>query len=76
MLNLKTVLNHAQPIPGFVYEQVEFLAVGENARIDVKIRAHGQIRLKCSECQRPCPGYDHLSGRRWTQVSLWNIRCH
>jgi transposase len=76
VLNLKTVLNHAQPIPGFVYEQAEFLAVGENARIDVKIRAHGQIRPKCSECHRACPGYDRLSGRHWTQVPLWTIRCH
>lgn len=76
MLNLKTLLNHAQPIPGFVYEQSEFLVEGENARIDVKIRAHGQIRPKCSKCQRACPGYDHLAGRRWTQVPLWNIRCH
>lgn len=76
MVNLKTLLNHAQPIPGFVYEQVDFLKVGEEARIDVVIRAHGQIHPKCSKCLNPCPGYDTLPGRHWAQVPFWNMGCH
>ena len=76
VLTLKTALNHAQPIPGFVYGSMEFQVEGAEARIDVVLRAHGQIRAKCSECQRPCPGYDRLEARSWRQVSLWNILCY
>ena len=76
MLSLKTVLNYAQPIPGFVYGQIEFLETAEGGRIDVTIRAHGQIRAKCSKCQKTCPCYDRLAGRSWLQVPLWNLLCH
>lgn len=76
VLNLKTLLNHAQPIPGFVYEQADFLSKGQSARIDVVIRAHEQIPAKCSKCHQACPGYDRLPGRCWRQVSLWNILCY
>ena len=75
VLNLKTLLNHAQPIPGFVYDQIEFLKVGETGRVDVSIRAHGQSHPKCSKCLKPCPGYDRLPARSWLQVPLWNMRC-
>lgn len=75
MATVKALLNHAQPIPGFVYQRIDFAPDG-SGRLDVKIRAHEQIRARCSHCQRPCPGYDHLPARRWSQVPLWNIRCH
>lgn len=76
VLNLKTVMNHAQPIPGFVYERIEFLKAGENGRLDVVIRAHEQIAPKCSKCLQARPGYDRLPGRCWRQVSLWQILCY
>lgn len=75
MLTVKRLLNFAQPIPGFVYEQIEFLKVGETGRVDVSIRAHEQIQPKCSKCLKPCPGYDRLPGRSWLQVPLWNMLC-
>jgi transposase len=74
MATVKALLNHAQPIPGFVYERIDFAPEG-SGRLDVKIRAHEQIRARCSHCQRPCPGYDHLPARCWRQVSPWNILC-
>jgi transposase len=74
MATVKALLNHAQPIPGFVYERIDFAPEG-SGRLDVKVRAHEQIRARCSCCQRPCPGYDRLPGRRWRQVSPWNIVC-
>lgn len=76
MVNLKTILNYAQPIPGFVYEQIEFLNEGEKARIDVGIRPHSQRHAKCSKCLEDCPCYDHLPGRSWHHVPLWSIVCH
>ncbi|MEI6972847.1 MAG: ISL3 family transposase [bacterium] len=75
MTTLKTVLNHAQPIAGFVYARIDFVAEGTGARMDVALRAHAQIRPKCSQCLRACPGYDHLPVRKWCQVPAWNIRC-
>ena len=76
VLSIKTVLNHSQPIPGFVYERVDFMAEGGTARIDVVIRSHGQIPGKCPTCRRPCPGYDRMSARTWSQVPLWGIACY
>lgn len=73
MVSIKPLLNYAQPIPGFVYEQVEFLKTPTSARIDVVIRARANCRPKCSECLRPCPGYDHLPGRSWQMVPVWQI---
>ena len=75
VLNVKTLLNHAQPIPGFVYEQIEFLKARESGRVDVSIRAHEQVQPRCSKCLKPCPGYDRLPGRSWLQVPLWNMLC-
>ena len=75
MSGLKTLLDHAQPIPGFVHEQIEFLKVGETGRVDVSIRAHEQIRPRCSKCLKPCPGYDRLPSRSWLQVPFWDLLC-
>jgi len=74
MATVKTLLNHAQPIPGFVYERIDFNSDGRG-RLDIGLRAHEQMRPRCSHCQRPCPGYDRLPARRWRQVSLWNLPC-
>jgi transposase len=72
MTTVKALLNFAQPIPGFVYDKVEFDSEGEG-RLDVAVRAHELIRPCCCHCRKPCPGYDQLPGRRWRGVSLWNI---
>jgi transposase len=74
MSTVKALLNHAQPIRGFVYQRIDFDPRGDG-RLDVSLRAHEQIRPRCSHCQRSCPGYDRLPGRRWRQVSLWKIPC-
>jgi transposase len=76
MLTLKTVLNHAQPIPGFVYDKMDFQTVAGQARIDVVLRARDQGCGKCGECLRPCPGYDRQRVRDWQQVPVWNIAVH
>lgn len=46
------------------------------AGIDVVIRAHGQGQGKCPECRLPCPGYDQMRARTWSQVALWSIPCY
>ena len=41
--------------------------------IEIKLEPHGGIRGRCSQCQRPAPGYDRLAERRWQSVPLWGI---
>ncbi|MFM7101943.1 MAG: ISL3 family transposase [Verrucomicrobiota bacterium] len=74
MVTVKTLLNHTQPIPGFVYEDIAFESEG-NGVLPVTIRAREKTRPRCSQCLKPCPGYDDLEGRKWQGVSPWQIRC-
>jgi transposase len=43
------------------------------AVIEVQVEAHAGCRGRCSQCQRPSPGYDRLPERRWQFVPLWGI---
>src|SRR5258708_22214713 len=46
---------------------------GQAQEIEIKLEPHAGMRGRCSQCQRPAPGYDRLAERRWLQVPLWNI---
>jgi transposase len=46
---------------------------GQPELIEIMVGPHGGIRARCSECQRPAPGYDRLPERRWSFVPLWGI---
>ena len=46
---------------------------GQPELIEIMVEPHGGIRARCSECQRPAPGYDRLPERRWSFVPLWGI---
>ena len=46
---------------------------GRPERIEIKLEPHAGIRGRCSQCQRPAPGYDRLPERRWQFVPLWGI---
>ena len=41
--------------------------------IEISMEPHGGMRGRCSQCQRPAPGYDRLPERRWLFVPLWGI---
>src|SRR5205807_4532640 len=41
--------------------------------IEITVRSHEGIRGRCSQCQRPAPGYDRLPERLWRFVPLWGI---
>lgn len=60
---------------GFVYQDVRVCRDSEKrvTGIEISVVAHGGIRARCSVCQKPAPGYDHLSERRWLFVPLWGI---
>jgi transposase len=67
-------LNQIQRYVGFVYAEVRMRShIGQAKEIEIKLEPHAGIRGRCSQCQRPAPGYDRLAERRWLQVPLWNI---
>lgn len=63
-----------QRFVGFVYQQVRLVRRGDQIQaIEITLTAHGGIRGRCSQCQRPAPGYDRMEKRRWLFVPLWGI---
>ena len=63
-----------QRFVGFVYGEVRLHGRhGRPLSIEITVQPHAGIRGRCSQCQRPAPGYDRLPPRRWLFVPLWNI---
>ena len=46
---------------------------GRPQSIEITVEPHGGRRGRCSQCQRPAPGYDRLPKRCWQFVPLWGI---
>jgi len=61
---VKTILNHVQKQPGFVYGTVRFVEARGAVGLEVEIRRWAGGRPTCSGCTRPRPGYDTLPARR------------
>jgi transposase len=81
-LILKTLLNHVEPLQGFVYEASQVIhpvgrhrlgSVTKTPMIEIELRERQGSRGKCSRCQRPAPGYDRLELRRFQFVPLWGM---
>lgn len=72
-MQLKSILNHVQKHPRFVYGRVQMHRRRGKARLDVEIRPRKGCRPICRECGRMCPGYDTLDERRFEFVPLWAI---
>jgi transposase len=67
-------LNAIQHFAGFIYEEIELRRhEGRPQAIDIWLEPHKGMRGKCSQCQRPAPGYDRLEERCWLFVPLWGI---
>ena len=66
---LKTLLNHVEPIKGFVYDTPR--KVGDH--IEVGIRSRKRSKAYCSGCGQLARGYDHLAERLFQFVPLWGI---
>ena len=43
---------------------------GQGESIEITLEPHAGMRGRCSQCQRPAPGYDRLPERRWLFVPL------
>lgn len=62
-----------QRFVGFVYQDVRLLCSQGQPEIEFRVAPHRGISGRCSQCQRPAPGYDRLPQRRWLFVPLWGI---
>jgi len=69
-ITLKAILNHVQPIKGFVYESVNFSKVVPN-RIEAVVFPRLGSQAQCSGCGRCGSTYDHLDTRTWRMPPLW-----
>ena len=74
-LQVKTLLNDIQHLPGFVYSDVRRgeRRHGRPAPVEITLRAHGGMPARCSRCQKPAPGYDQLPLRTWLFVPCWGL---
>ncbi len=73
---LKSLLNRAHRVKGFVYEKdimVTDPAEPNGCRIEVMVRPRRGSRGICSGCGQRGPTYDHLDARRFDFVPLWGI---
>lgn len=71
-MQLKTILNHVQRHPSFVYGPAR-LVHGKRLAIEVEVRPRSGSRAKCSGCGARASGYDTLARRRFEFVPLWGI---
>jgi transposase len=72
-LEVKTILNRIQHFVGFVYQDIRLCSPKGKLCIEITLEPHQAVSGKCSECQRPSPGYDRLPQRWWLFVPLWGI---
>lgn len=72
-MQLKTILNHLQKQPGFVYGDPRLIRHATSTKIDVPIRVRRGSRPVCSGCGKKRPAYDQLEERRFEFVPLWAI---
>ncbi len=70
-MHVRTVLNHALPIKGFVYDEE---SINRNAdTISISIRPRKGSKGLCSKCLHPGPTYDHLPQRAFKMVPIWGM---
>lgn len=70
-MQVKSILNRLQRMPGFVYEEVVWSKDGQG--LDVHVRARKGSRGMCSACGSKAAGYDYLGTRRYAFVPLWQL---
>lgn len=71
-MQLKSILNRVERIPGFVFENVEWGKDGSS--LEISIRERKSSKGICSGCGQASPGYDRMRVRRFEYVPVWQIR--
>ena len=73
-MQLQTILNRVQRHKGFVYKKAKFVEKeGQREVIEVGVEPRRNSKARCSGCQRPCVGYDHLDERRFQMVPVFGF---
>ena len=72
-INLKTILNFKENWPRFVCKDARLNEIGSEPRIEIKVVARKGSQGICSNCNKACPGYDHLKEREFIHVPFWGI---
>ena len=74
-MHLEFILRRLHPLPGFVYEKVEWVrSRSDPGSLRVHVRARAGSRGVCSGCCRKRPGYDTLAlPRLFAFVPLWGL---
>jgi transposase len=72
-MQLKTILNRVERYKSFVYGEPRWVDDTLRLAIEVPIEPRSNGRPICSGCQKPRPGYDRLTPRRFEFVPLWQI---
>ncbi len=72
-MQLKTILNHVQRHPGFVYSRVRLCKQRSGPLLEVTVQPRKRSRPVCSGCFRRRPAYDKLEERRFEFVPLWGM---
>lgn len=70
-MQLKSILNQVEKIPGFVFEKCQWSKSGKE--IEVQIRARKNSWPLCSGCGSIAIGYDQLKVRRFAFVPVFQI---
>lgn len=72
-MQLKTILNRVEKMRSFVYGRAEFVETARGPTLEIELRPRANGLPLCSVCERPGPGYDTLSERRFEYVPLWGF---
>jgi transposase len=72
-MQLKTILNHVEPIKSFVYGKSRWVEEAVRPTIEVELLSRRNGRPICSGCGKQRPGYDRLPPRQFEFVPLWGI---
>lgn len=70
-MQVKSILNRVEKIPGFVYEKVTWSK--DRRGLEVEVRPRKNSWALCSGCGWIAVRYDHLRIRRFAFVPLWQI---
>ena len=70
-MQLKSILNRVEKIPGFVFKECRWREVGR--RIEAVIEPRKNSHPLCSRCGKPAPLYDRQRQREFDYVPLWQI---
>ena len=73
-MRLTTILNSTLKFKGFVFKKCKFIEKQTDPpQLEIEVLSRKGSQGRCSKCNRKCPGYDHLSRRRFAHIPIWGF---